>query len=420
MTSRITHVRDRIACIVGTRPEAVKMAPVVLELRKQPWADPMIVTTGQHGPVVTEVLDCFGLRADITLTPPRPGHSLPALTAKLLHEIDNCFRASPWQAVLVQGDTTSALAGAMAGFLSALPVVHVEAGLRSGDLRSPFPEEAHRRMIAQVSALHLAPTPAARTNLRKDGLPGETTVVTGNTVIDAVLQAGRTPAASRDLLVRRTEELGAPLVVVTAHRRENWGPPIARICRAVAELSRRHPELTFLVAAHMNPAVRKPVEAALSALPNVLLPGPVAYAPFSRLLSRARLVITDSGGIQEEAAAFALPVLVTRENTERLEGLQQRVARLVGTREADILAAAEDELARDHDRTGVQQPPQARPNPYGDGHASERCATACGWMLGHTDRPPDWHPEPLHRIGEPEAHTPAPDAPASACEAHVG
>ncbi|MGW1070926.1 non-hydrolyzing UDP-N-acetylglucosamine 2-epimerase [Streptomyces aureus] len=392
MTSQAMHGRDRIACIIGTRPEAVKMAPVVLELCKQPWADPVIVTTGQHGPVVEEVLDCFGLRADIALTPPRPSRSLPMLTAQLLQEVDGCLRTSQWRAVVVQGDTTSALAGSLAGFLSALPVVHVEAGLRSGNLRNPFPEEAHRRMIAQVSALHLAPTRLAEANLQKDGLPGEATMVTGNTVIDAVVLAGRSPAAARDPLVRRTEELGAPLVVVTAHRRENWGAPIRRICRAVAELSRRHRELTFLVAAHMNPVVRSTVETALRGLPNVLLPGPVAYAPFSRLLSRARLVITDSGGIQEEAAAFGLPVLVTRENTERIEGLQQRMARLVGTRETDIVAAAEDELARDHRNTGDCDQPQPYPNPYGDGRAGERCAAACGWLLGHASRPAEWQP----------------------------
>ncbi|WP_045695307.1 non-hydrolyzing UDP-N-acetylglucosamine 2-epimerase [Streptomyces rubellomurinus] len=394
-TSPTSHRRDRIVCIVGTRAEAVKMAPVVLELRKQPWADPVLVATGQHGPVVDEVLACFGLRADIPLAPPRRDDSLTTLTAQLLRQVDGCLRGARWRAVVVQGDTTSALAGSMAGFLSSLPVVHVEAGLRSGDLGNPFPEEAHRRMIAQVSALHLAPTPVAESNLRRDGLSGEATVVTGNTVIDAVVLAGRSPAAARDPLVRRVEAIGAPVVVVTAHRRENWGEPIARISRAVAELSLRHRELTFLVAAHMNPVVRSAIEAELRGLPNVLLPGPVAYAPFSRLLSRARLVITDSGGIQEEAAAFGLPVLVTRENTERVEGLEQRVARLVGTKEADIVAAAEEELALGYGEFAHSGPPSARPNPYGDGRAGERSAAACGWLLGHRDRPAEWRPEPV-------------------------
>ena len=250
-------------------------------------------------------------------------------------------------------------------------------------------------MIGQVSALHLAPTRRAEANLRRSGLPGESTVVTGNTVIDAVLLASGSPAAARDPLVRQVEEAGAPLVVVTAHRRENRGAPIARICRAVAELSRRHRDMTFLVAAHMNPAVRSGVDGALRGLPNVLLPGPVAYAPFSRLLSRARLVITDSGGIQEEAAAFGLPVLVTRSTTERVEGLEHRMARLVGTREADIVEAVEAELAtdpREHgagsDRPGLDRP-GTRPNPYGDGRAGERSAAACGWLLGRADRPAD-------------------------------
>ncbi|MDF3140940.1 MULTISPECIES: UDP-N-acetylglucosamine 2-epimerase (non-hydrolyzing) [unclassified Streptomyces] len=389
--------RDRIACVVGTRPEAVKMAPVILELRRRPWADPVVITTGQHGSVVEQTLGCFGIEPDVGLGTRHRPHSLSQLSARLLRELGGHLDRADWRAVVVQGDTSSALAGSLAGFFSSIPVVHVEAGLRSGDLRSPFPEEAHRRMIAQVSSLHLAPTHHADANLRREALSVGRAVVTGNTVIDAVVMAGRSAAAAGDPLVRRIEASSSRLVLVTAHRRENWGEPIARIGRAVAELSRRHRGTTFLMAAHMNPAVRSALEEATRGLANVLLPGPVAYAPFSRLLSRARLVITDSGGIQEEAAAFGLPVLVTRRNTERFEGLCGGLARLVGTEQAAIVAAAEEELARADAflEAGESGAPHLRPNPYGDGLAAQRCAAACGWLLGHNDRPQDIPPPPV-------------------------
>ncbi|MEU7227153.1 non-hydrolyzing UDP-N-acetylglucosamine 2-epimerase [Streptomyces chrestomyceticus] len=390
--------RQRIAIVVGTRPEAVKLAPVVRELQRTRWAEPAVLTTGQHGTVVRNTLACFGLRpeVEIELDPPAgTGGTTGAgpvaeLTAGLLSSLGSRLRATDVHAVLVQGDTSSALAGAMAAFFAKIPVVHVEAGLRSGDARSPFPEEAHRRMIAELSALHLAPTRAARRNLRAQGVAADRIVVTGNTVIDAVVAASRNPCHRTFPELREIEQDSAPLVVVTAHRRENWGEPIRRVGRAVAVLSRQYPDVTFVVAAHMNPSVRTAIEESLRDRPNVRLPGPVPYDAFARLLSRSVLAITDSGGIQEEAAAFGLPVLVTRDNTERTEGIDSGLARLVGTDETEIVAATEKEFARE----GVldaRKPdlPFPRPNPYGDGRAARRCAAACGWLLGRAPRPPD-------------------------------
>ncbi|CAM5676540.1 MULTISPECIES: non-hydrolyzing UDP-N-acetylglucosamine 2-epimerase [Streptomyces] len=388
--------RQRIAIVVGTRPEAVKLAPVVRELQRTRWAEPAVLTTGQHGTVVRNTLACFGLRAEAALDPPAGTGGTAAagpvteLTAGLLSGLGSRLSAPDVRAVLVQGDTSSALAGAMAAFFAKIPVVHVEAGLRSGDARSPFPEEAHRRMIAELSDLHLAPTHAARRNLLAQGVAADRIVVTGNTVIDAVVAASRGPRHRAVPELRGLEQNSAPLVVVTAHRRENWGEPIRRVGRAVAALSRQYPDVTFVVAAHMNPAVRTAIEESLRGRPNVHLPGPIPYDAFARLLSRSVLAITDSGGIQEETAAFGLPILVTRDNTERTEGIDSGLARLVGTDETEIVAAAEKEFARE----GVLdagKPNRAfpRPNPYGDGRAARRCAAACGWLLGLAPRPPD-------------------------------
>ncbi|MEU7147918.1 UDP-N-acetylglucosamine 2-epimerase (non-hydrolyzing) [Streptomyces sp. NPDC045456] len=388
--------RQRIAIVVGTRPEAIKLGPVVRELWRTRWAEPAVLATGQHGTVVRDTLACFGLRPEAELDPPlitgRTAATGPVteLTAGLLSGLGHRLRPPDVHAVLVQGDTSSALAGAMAAFFAKIPVVHVEAGLRSGDARSPFPEEAHRRMIAELSDLHLAPTRAARRNLLAQGVAADRIVVTGNTVIDAVVTASRNPRHRTVPELREIEQDSAPLVVVTAHRRENWGEPIRRVGRAVAALSRQYPEVTFVVAAHMNPSVRTAIEESLRCRPNVRLPGPIPYDTFARLLSRSVLAITDSGGIQEEAAAFGLPILVTRDNTERTEGIDSGLARLVGTDEAEIVAAAEKEFAREGVLdTKKPNRPFPRPNPYGDGRAARRCAAACGWLLGLTPRPSD-------------------------------
>ncbi|MDQ6874670.1 MAG: UDP-N-acetylglucosamine 2-epimerase (non-hydrolyzing) [Actinomycetota bacterium] len=375
-----------VALICGTRPEAIKLAPVATALAASGWAQPVLAATGQHGDVVHEVLDLFGLHADHAVPAAVRTESVAELSARMLGELDALLSHVEADLVIVQGDTASTLAGAMAGFFRRVPVAHVEAGLRTGDLDAPFPEEGNRRLVSQVTALHLAPTAGARANLLADGIAADKIVITGNTVIDALLAARAAACPYDDPQLEAIDAAGRPLVVVTAHRRESWGAPIGRIGHAVRRLAALHPDCDFVVAAHMNPAVREVLEPALRSCRNVYLPGPVAYGPFARLIGRASLLVTDSGGIQEEASALGLPVLVTRDTTERTESLDHGVARLVGTDEATIVSAA----------TRLLKDPQAYADmarvvhPYGDGFAAERVVAACAWLLGHGLRPSDF------------------------------
>lgn len=375
-----------VAVVVGTRPEAIKLAPVVLALAASDWARPSIITTGQHGDVVRETLDFFDLKADIELTLSAGSSGLAVLSAGLLSDLDCALGRTQASLVVVQGDTASTLAGAHAAFLGQIPVVHVEAGLRTGDLALPFPEEANRRMVSQLTRLHMAPTTAAVQNLRRENVAAADIVLTGNTVVDALLVARDLHAPYEDPDLEALDASGARLVLVTAHRRESWGEPIGSIGRAVAHLSRTYPSIGFVVAAHMNPAVRDVLESELHDCPNVYLPGPIGYGPFVRLLARACLVLTDSGGIQEEAPAFGVPALVTREVTERTESIEAGVARLVGTDEQLIIDSARRLL----DDPAAYSAMAKATNPYGDGHAAQRVADGCGWLLGKRPRPHDY------------------------------
>jgi len=382
--------RKTVMVVMGTRPEAVKLAPVVEALTASDWARPFVVTTGQHGDVVDEVLRLFDLKADVACAGARRGTSLTSLLTGLLDDIDGVLERNPADLIVVQGDTTSTLAGAMAGFLRRIPVVHVEAGLRTYDLGRPFPEEGNRRVAAQVTALHLAPTATAAGNLLREGVPGERVLVTGNTVVDALRTAvaRRVPFGDSDL--ERVVGSGRRLVLVTAHRRESWGEPMRRIGRAVARIARDHADHDVVVAAHMNRAVREVLEAEVGGLHNVVLPGPIAYGAFARLLAAAHLVVTDSGGIQEEAPAFGTPALVLREVTERSESVQSGVARLVGTDEERIVSAASELL----DDAQAYARMDRAVNPYGDGKAAARTAAACKWLLGLGPRPEAFAADP--------------------------
>lgn len=386
----LSGTRDTVALIVGTRPEAIKLAPVALALAASGWARPSILTTGQHGDVVRETLSLFDLKADIELTASTEPSGLAALNAALLTDVDGAFERVQPRIVVVQGDTASTLAGAQAAFYRQVPVVHVEAGLRSFDLELPFPEEANRRMVTQLTRLHLAPTAAAVRNLLQENVSAADIVLTGNTVVDALLMARHLRTPYDDAELEALDASAAPLVVVTAHRRESWGEPIRHIGRAVAQLALAYPESRFVVASHMNPAVREVLEAELISHPNVYRPGPIGYGPFVRLLARAKLVITDSGGIQEEAPAFGVPVLVTRELTERTESIDAGVAKLVGTDEQLIVDSARRLL---DDPTAYAAMAKAT-NPYGDGRAAQRVADGCGWLLGKRPRPSDYPNDP--------------------------
>jgi UDP-N-acetylglucosamine 2-epimerase (non-hydrolysing) len=299
-------------------------------------------------------------------------------------------------AIVVQGDTTTTFAAALSGFYHHVPVVHVEAGLRTFDRSSPFPEEINRRLTTQLATVHLAPTSTARAHLLAEGVPAERVVVTGNTVIDALLWAvGRDAAWGPEL--QRLDDDPRRVLLVTAHRRESWGEGMARIGRAVAEIARAEPDLLVVFCLHLNPVVRDTVLQAVAGLANVLVVEPVPYVIFARLMARAHVILTDSGGIQEEGPSLGKPVLVMRDKTERPEALASGTARLVGT-DVDRIVAAVRELL--HDRDAYDKLAQAV-NPYGDGQASARTVAALAHLFGLGDRPADFDPSAPHDVAAP-------------------
>jgi UDP-N-acetylglucosamine 2-epimerase (non-hydrolysing) len=368
--------------VIGTRPEAIKLAPVVTALREGRRVEPLVITTGQHRAVVDDVLELFGIVPQAVLSLPRRRHdSLARLYAELLARLDRAFSELDPDVVVVQGDTASVMVGAQTAFLQRRPVVHVEAGLRSGSLSAPFPEEANRRIVSTIASLHLAPTPAAEASLLLEGHRREEIIVTGNTVVDALLHASAAPAPLPDPQLESVVAAGGRLVVVTAHRRESWGAGMRRIASAVAALADAHRDVVFACVTHMNPSVRQVFETAVAAKANVRLTGALNYAQFARLLAGATVVLTDSGGIQEEAPVLGVPVLVLRERTERTEGIQVGAAELVGTDPGRIIASAHRLLTEPPDRRRLAG------NLYGDGRAGVRSAEAIGWLLGQCPCP---------------------------------
>jgi len=350
---------------VGTRPEAIKMAPVVLELRRRPWARVRVLATAQHREMLDQVLGLFAIAPDRDLDLMRPNQTLAALTARLLDGLDGALeQESPW-AVLAQGDTTTVLATALACFYRRIPFGHVEAGLRTGDLAYPFPEEMNRSLAGRLAAVHFAPTESARANLLREGALPATIHVTGNTVIDALLQV-----AAREAPPLPGVPDGRRLLLVTAHRRENFGAPLAAICRALLTLVERNPDVHVLYPVHLNPNVSGPVRAALGGHPRVTLCPPLDYLPFVAAMKRSTLILSDSGGVQEEAPALGKPVLVLRAETERPEAVAEGVVKLVGTEHDAIVEAAQTLL----DDADAYRAMARGVSPYGDGHAAGRIA----------------------------------------------
>jgi UDP-N-acetylglucosamine 2-epimerase (non-hydrolysing) len=358
----------RALIIMGTRPEAIKLAPVVLAARASDEVEPVVLSTGQHREIFQDILDLYGFEADLQADVMRHGQSLSQLSARCLREFEPLLADADPDIVVVQGDTTSAAMGALSAFYAGVPVWHVEAGLRTSTPRLPFPEEMNRRLIGRLAEVHLPPTAIARENLLAEGIAEEAIVQTGNTGIDALLLAVGMRDGFEDAGLSAITEGDGPLVVATTHRRENWGEGIQRIAGALADLLDRFPELRVVHAAHPNPSVRADVGAVLGEHPRALIPGPVGYGDFARLLSRATIIISDSGGIQEEAPSLGVPVLVAREETERVEGVEAGLSRLVGSdRELIVeegIRLLTDPDAREAMRTGE--------NPYGDGRAAER------------------------------------------------
>ena len=351
--------RKPVMLIFGTRPEAVKMAPVIQALEAHPRLRPVVCLTAQHRQMLDQVMDFFGLQADHDLDLMQPGQSLNLLAGNILQALAPVLVQERPAAVLVQGDTTSTFCGALAAFHERIPVGHIEAGLRTGDLSAPFPEEANRLLTTRLARWHFAPTERNRDNLLAEGVPSDRIHVTGNTVIDALLWARER--------VRPPQGFVRPFVLITGHRRESFGAGFESICRAIAQLAGSHPELDFVYPVHLNPQVQEPVRLLLGGLPNVRLLEPLAYPEFVALMDRASFILTDSGGVQEEAPSLGKPVLVMRETTERTEGLEGGV-RLVGTSAERIVAESERLLS---DPLHYRRMAEAA-NPYGDGQAAER------------------------------------------------
>lgn len=365
-------MKRRVMFCFGTRPEAIKLAPVIQELTRHPREfEPVVLVTAQHRHMLDQVLRVFEINPDYDLNLMRPGQSLADVTVAVLRGVERLLRRVRPDMVIAQGDTTSALAAALAAFYQRIPVGHVEAGLRTNNKYSPYPEEMNRRLISSLADLHFAPTRAARENLVREGVPRGRIHVTGNTVVDALkatLQSKAkwyVPGLDRVAPEQR-------VILVTAHRRESFGPGFERICRALRTLVERHPDVVVVYPVHLNPNVRKPVRAILSGVPRVHLIEPLEYLPFVRLMERAYLILTDSGGIQEEAPTLGKPVLVMRNVTERPEAVVAGTAKLVGTDAEAIVSAAKRLL-----RSGAAYRRMARArNPFGDGRASIRIVAA--------------------------------------------
>jgi UDP-N-acetylglucosamine 2-epimerase (non-hydrolysing) len=361
----------RILVVVGTRPEAVKLAPVVHALRCAPWATTRVLATAQHRQMLDQIHAFFGIRPDRDLDAMRPGQGLADLTARLLAGLDPVLAEEQPRLVLAQGDTTTVMVTALACFYRRIAFGHVEAGLRTGDLQNPFPEELNRVLVGRMATLHFAPTEGARQNLLREGVPAAHVTVTGNTVIDALLWA-----APRVDTTRFRPAPGKRLVLVTAHRRENFGAPFEAVCLALRQLADRG-DLQLLYPVHPNPNVRDVAHRLLGGHPAIQLVDPLDYPAMVAAMQACTLILTDSGGVQEEAPSLGKPVLVLRTTTERPEGVAAGAAKLVGTDRAHIVAAAEQLL----DDAGAYAAMASVQNPYGDGSASARILTACRQFL---------------------------------------
>lgn len=364
--------------IFGTRPEAIKMAPIVRALMESELFECVVTVTGQHREMLDQVNELFGITPDHDLNILQPGQSLTDIMTRTMRGLDSLFAAGKPDAVIVQGDTTTSTAGAIAAFYHGIPVVHVEAGLRSGNLLSPFPEEANRKITSQIASLHLAPTTTSRANLLAEGVAAADIVVTGNSVIDALLTTVDKQVPFSDPALESLAVSGRRILLVTTHRRENQGDAMRGVGRALARVAAAEPELTIVLPAHKNPVVREAVLPALEGKPNVLVTEPLAYGEFTRMLSLAHIVLTDSGGVQEEAPSLGKPVLVMRDNTERPEAVEAGTVALIGTDEERIVAEVSRLL---NDESHFEAMANAV-NPYGDGLASERTVAAIAELLG--------------------------------------
>lgn len=349
----------KISVIFGTRPEAIKLCPVVLALQKDPAFDCKVCVTGQHKEMLYQVLNVFGVKPDVDLQLMRPNQTLGGLTSRAIAALDEYLEKEKPDIVIVQGDTTTVFAGALAAFYHHIPVAHVEAGLRTGNLQSPWPEEANRVLTTRLAKWHFCPTENNKANLLKEGVNPADIYVTGNTVIDALMIAREKVPKTND---------GKCRVLITGHRRENFGEGFEHMCTAIKKLAEEFSDVEFIYPVHLNPNVQEPVKRILKGLDNVKLIEPQSYLPFVGLMNDAYLILTDSGGVQEEAPSLGKPVLVMRDTTERPEAVTAGTVKLVGTNAEDIYREAKKLLS---DETAYKQMAAAT-NPYGDGLAVNR------------------------------------------------
>ena len=359
-----------VAIIVGTRPEAIKMAPVYLAMKNDSRIDVKLIATAQHRQMLDQVLDVFGIRSDIDLNIMKHNQTLAELSSVLITEVQKSLAQLKPDAVLVHGDTATCLCSAIAAFYEKIPVGHVEAGLRTYDFNAPWPEEMNRRLVDPISRWCFAPTISAADNLYAERIPRENVFITGNTVVDALYLArdivqNNKPAIATEL---ESELSNKKMILVTGHRRESFGKPFQEFCRALRELVEIHQDAVVVYPVHLNPNVQKPVYEILGGHPRIKLIEPIEYLPFIYLMDKSHIIITDSGGIQEEAPSFHKPVLVTRTITERPEAVESGLAKLVGTSREKIIEEASSLLTDDNIYAAMSH----GQNPYGDGKASEK------------------------------------------------
>jgi UDP-N-acetylglucosamine 2-epimerase (non-hydrolysing) len=364
-------VKKKISFIFGTRPEAIKLSPVILAMKDHPDLEPHVCVTGQHRQMLDQVLDVFEVVPDVDLALMLPNQTLGELTARSISAIDEYLKEHNPDMVLVQGDTTTVFCAALCAFYHKIPVGHVEAGLRTWNKYSPFPEEINRVLATRLADLHFAPTNTSRDNLLREGVATDRIIVTGNTVIDALYLALERVKANPPSIPGLLPDMmtnGHPLVLITGHRRESFGQGFRNICLAIAALAERFPAAEFVYPVHLNPNVREPVFSLLGNRPNIHLIDPLGYLPFVALLNRAKIILTDSGGVQEEAPSLGKPVLVMRDTTERPEAVAMGTVKLVGT---DVTAIVENVTMLLTDEAVYCSMANAV-NPYGDGNACRR------------------------------------------------
>lgn len=383
-----TTNRPKIMTVYGTRPEAIKVAPVVKALEADQRFESVVVSTGQHKEMLEQVNAMFKITPDYDLHLMKPGQQLNELVSRALIGLDDIMKKEKPDVVISQGDTSTAMAAAIAGFHCGAKIVHLEAGLRTGNILSPFPEEANRRIIGQVTSLHLAPTAESMENLRKENFRSKDIAITGNTVIDALLEAATWDTKFEDPRLQELADTDQRMVLVTTHRRENLDA-MTEIGAAVQELAEQYPDIIFALPLHLNPLVRNAVLPKVDSLSNVIITDPLPYDQFTKLMSRATVVLTDSGGVQEEAPSLGKPVLVMRENTERPEAVTAGTVKLVGTDRERIVAEAKILL----DSKAAYDAMAHAVNPYGDGKGAERALAAMAQLFDLGVRLPDFQVE---------------------------